>query len=80
MRRPSTAGQKDESPEPELAMSESEEDEDPVKKEERHQRRLTKEVKWLRSKLIRLKEKLKVAKKERETLRDVMKKNQVTLK
>lgn len=61
-------------------MSEDEEDDDPVKKEERRQRRLTKEVKWLRSKLIRIKEKLKAAKKERETLRDVMKKNQVTLK
>lgn len=43
-------------------------------------RRLVKEVKFLCSKLSKLKDKQKAARKERQNIRDAMKKNQLTLK
>lgn len=61
-------------------FSESDPDEPEEKKNERRQRRLTKEVKVLRSKLTKLKVKQEAAKKEKEALRQAMKKNHVILK
>lgn len=43
-------------------------------------RRLVKEVKFLRGKLIRLGDKEKLARKERQAIREAMKKNQLILK
>lgn len=79
-RRQSEAGQKDSSPEPELELSEEEEDEDEEKKAERAARRLQREVKMMCTKLIRLKDKERAAKRERENLRDAIKKNEGLLK
>lgn len=79
-RRQSEGGQKDSSPEPELELSEEEEDEDEEKKAARVVRRLQREVKMMCTKLIRLKDKERAAKRERENLRDAMKKNQGLLK
>lgn len=81
-RRQSEAVPRDSSPElePELEPSDGEEDEDEEKKAERLARRLVKEVKFLFSKLNRLKDKQKAARKERQNIRDAMKKNQLTLK
>lgn len=79
-RRQSEAPQKDSSPEPELELSDSEEEEDEEKKAERQARRLGREVKMMKTKLGRLKDKEKAAKKERENLREAMKKNQGLLK
>lgn len=79
-RRDSEAPQKDSSPEPEPEVSESDSEEDEATKEERRKRRLMREVKMLHTKLTRLKDKEKVAKKEREGLKDAMKKAQVALK
>lgn len=79
-RRQSEAGQKDSSPEPELELSEEEEDEDEEKKAERIARRLQREVKMLCTKLIRLKDKERAAKRERQNLRDTIKKNEGLLK
>ena len=61
-------------------MSEEEEEEDEEKKAERIARRLEREVKMLSTKLGRLKDKERAAKKERENLREAMKKNQGLLK
>lgn len=71
---------RDSSPEPDVESSEPEEDEDDEKKAERLKRRLAREVKFLSNKLGRLKEKQKAARKERQTIRENMKKNQLTLK
>lgn len=80
-RRQSEAQQKDSSPEPELDVSDAEdEEEDEEKKAERMARRLAREVKMMSTRLSRLKDKERVAKKERENLRDAMKKNQGLLK
>ncbi|GAB0086944.1 hypothetical protein DMENIID0001_011750 [Sergentomyia squamirostris] len=79
-RRDSEAPQKDSSPEPEPEVSESDSEEDEEVKEERKKRRLNREVKMLETKLSRLKEKEKVSKREREGLKDAMKKSQVALK
>lgn len=79
-RRQSEAQQKDSSPEPELELSEEEEEEDEEKKAERAARRLAREVKMMCTRLGRLKDKERAAKKERENLRDAMKKNQGLLK
>lgn len=53
---------------------------DEEKKAERLARRLAREVKMMSTKLQRLKEKERAARKERENLREAMKKNQATLK
>ncbi|XP_055691892.1 glutamic acid-rich protein isoform X2 [Lutzomyia longipalpis] len=79
-RRDSEAPAKDSSPEPEPEVSESDSEEDEATKEERRKRRLNREVKMLQTKLSRIKEKEKVARKERMGLKDAMKKTQVTLK
>ena len=79
LRRESEA-QHDSSPEPEPEVSESEDDEDEEKKQERQIRRLAREVKMLYTKLNRLKDKERAAKKERENLKDAMKKNHGLLK
>lgn len=71
---------KDSSPEPEPESSEGEEDEPEEKKAERLARRLGREVKNMKSKLSRLKDKHRACKKERMNLKDSMKKNQETLK
>ncbi|XP_059609035.1 titin isoform X2 [Phlebotomus argentipes] len=79
-RRDSEAPQKDSSPEPEPEVSESDDEEDEQAKEERRKRRLQREVKMLQTKLARIKDKEKVSKKEREGLKDTMKKSQAALK
>uniref|UniRef100_A0A1B0AJ64 WH2 domain-containing protein n=1 Tax=Glossina pallidipes TaxID=7398 RepID=A0A1B0AJ64_GLOPL len=61
-------------------FSASDPDEPEEKKNERRQRRLIKEVKVLRSKLTKLKVKQEAAKKEKEALKQAMKKNHVILK
>lgn len=63
-----------------MEQSDSEDDDNEEKKAERLARRLNREVKMLNTKLGRLKDKEKAAKKERENLRDAMKKNQGLLK
>lgn len=78
-RRQSEAVPKDGSPEPDLD-SDGDENEPEEKKAERLSRRLAKEVKFLKSKLGRLKDKQKACKKERLGLKDGMKKNQEILK
>lgn len=82
-RRQSEANPKDSSPEPDadlLSDAEEDEEEDEEKKAERLARRLTREVKMMSTKLVRLKEKERAARKERENLREAMKKNQGALK
>ncbi|XP_054747698.1 DNA ligase 1 isoform X2 [Anastrepha obliqua] len=80
-RRPSDVhGGRDSSPELDLEMSESDPDEPEEKKVERRERRLTKEVKVLRSKLTKVKVKREAAKKEKLALKQAMKKNHVILK
>ncbi|KRF79102.1 axoneme-associated protein mst101(2) isoform X3 [Drosophila virilis] len=80
-RRPSDAHfGRDSSPELELEMSESDPDEPEEKKTERRERRMGKEVKVLRSKLTKLKVKEEAAKKEKDALKQAMKKNHVILK
>ncbi|XP_023178457.1 tropomyosin-1, isoforms 9A/A/B isoform X4 [Drosophila hydei] len=71
---------RDSSPELELEMSESDPDEPEEKKTERRERRMGKEVKVLRSKLTKLKVKEEAAKKEKDALKQAMKKNHVILK
>ncbi|XP_030373473.1 DNA ligase 1 isoform X2 [Scaptodrosophila lebanonensis] len=71
---------RDSSPELELELSESDPDEPEEKKTERRERRLGKEVKVLRSKLTKLKVKQEAAKKEKDALKQAMKKNHVILK
>lgn len=60
--------------------TESEDEEDEEKKAAKAAKRLAKEVKFLKTKLVRLKDKNEAAKKERLALKEVMKKNQVQLK
>lgn len=79
-RRQSEAQNKVDGSDAELDLSETDEEEDEEKKAEKKAKHLIKEVKWLRSKLIRVKEKLKLAKKDREMLREIMKNNQTVLK
>lgn len=79
-RRQSVAPPHESSPEPDFSESESDENEDEEKKAQRRARRLTKEVKFLRAKLIRMDDKERVARKERQKIRDEMKKNQTVLK
>ncbi|XP_032589336.2 DNA ligase 1-like [Drosophila mojavensis] len=71
---------RDSSPELELELSESDPDEPEEKKTERRERRMGKEVKVLRSKLTKLKVKEEAAKKEKDALKQAMKKNHVILK
>ncbi|XP_060650937.1 DNA ligase 1 isoform X4 [Drosophila nasuta] len=71
---------RDSSPELDLELSESDPDEPEEKKTERRERRLGKEVKVLRSKLTKLKVKEEAAKKEKDALKQAMKKNHVILK
>jgi len=71
---------RDSSPELELELSESDPDEPEEKKTERRERRLGKEVKVLRNKLTRIKVKEEAAKKEKDVLKQAMKKNHVVLK
>lgn len=79
-RRPSEAHPNKESS-PELEPdTESEEEEDEEKKAAKAAKRLAKEVKFLKTKLARLKDKNEAAKKERLNLKEAMKKNQVLLK
>lgn len=63
-----------------LGLSESDEDEDDEKKAARKERRLGREIKLLHNKLNKLKIKQEAAKKERESLKQAMKKNQILLK
>lgn len=80
-RRQSEAVARESSPEPDFESSGAEdEDEDEEKKEARKARRLAREVKFLNGKLDRLKEKEETARRERQNIRDSMKKNQVVLK
>ncbi|XP_020811336.1 pinin isoform X1 [Drosophila serrata] len=80
-RRPSDANfGRDSSPELELEVSESDPDEPEEKKTERRERRSGKELKVLRSKLTKLKVKEEAAKKEKDALKQAMKKNHVILK
>ncbi|XP_043068209.1 axoneme-associated protein mst101(2) isoform X3 [Drosophila bipectinata] len=80
-RRPSDANfGRDSSPELEPEVSESDPDEPEEKKTERRERRMGKEVKVLRSKLTKLKVKEEAAKKEKDALKQAMKKNHVILK
>ncbi|XP_017083679.1 FK506-binding protein 5 isoform X2 [Drosophila eugracilis] len=80
-RRPSDANfGRDSSPELEPEISESDPDEPEEKKVERRERRSGKELKILRSKLTKLKVKEEAAKKEKDALKQAMKKNHVILK
>lgn len=80
-RRPSDVHTgRDSSPEFDLPLSESDPDEPEEKKNERRERRLTKEVKVLKSKLTKLKVKEEASKKEKDALKQAMKKNHVILK
>lgn len=80
-RRPSDANfGRDSSPELEPEVSESDPDEPEEKKVERRERRSGKELKILRSKLTKLKVKEEAAKKEKDALKQAMKKNQSILK
>lgn len=79
-RRQSEAAAKESSPEPDFDSSEDEDDMDYVQKCEKKARRLEREVKYLASKLHRLKDKQETSKKERQAIREAMKKNQLTLK
>nr|XP_017008551.2 inner centromere protein A isoform X3 [Drosophila takahashii] len=80
-RRPSDANfGRDSSPELEPEVSESDPDEPEEKKVERRERRSGKELKILRSKLTKLKVKEEAAKKEKDALKQAMKKNHVILK
>ncbi|XP_016949973.1 microtubule-associated protein futsch isoform X2 [Drosophila biarmipes] len=80
-RRPSDANfGRDSSPELEPEVSESDPDEPEEKKVERRERRAGKELKVLRSKLTKLKVKEEAAKKEKDALKQAMKKNHVILK
>lgn len=81
-RRQSEANARDSSPEPDADLSEAEpdEEEDEEKRAERLARRLTREVKMMSTKLVRLKEKEEAARRERGNTRDAMKKNQAILK
>ena len=80
-RRPSDAHTgRDSSPDFELELSESDPDEPEEKKQERREKRLVKEVKVLRSKLTKVKVKEEAAKKEKDALKQAMKKNHVILK
>lgn len=63
-----------------MELSESDPDEPEEKKTERRERRVGKEVKVLRSKLTKLKVKEEAAKKEKDALKQAMKKNHVILK
>ena len=80
-RRPSDVhGGRDSSPEFDLELSESDPDEPEEKKQERREKRLVKEVKVLRSKMTKMKVKQEAAKKEKQALKQAMKKNHVILK
>ncbi|XP_016978297.1 glutamic acid-rich protein isoform X2 [Drosophila rhopaloa] len=80
-RRPSDANfGRDSSPELEPEVSESDPDEPEEKKVERRERRSGKELKVLRSKLTKIKVKEEAAKKEKDALKQAMKKNHVILK
>lgn len=79
-RRQSEAVPKESSPEPDFESDENDDDLDEEQKAEKKAKRLEREVKYLRNKLVRLKEKQETAKRERQNIRDTMKQNQVTLK
>lgn len=79
-RRQSEVAAKESSPEPEYSSSEDEDEMTEEQKAEKKAKRLAREVKYLSGKLVRIKEKQEAAKKERQNIRDSMKKNQVTLK
>lgn len=79
-RRQSEAPIKDVSPEPDFESSGDDDDLDDEQKEARVKRRLNREVKYLKNKLDRLKDKQHAAKRERQAIRESMKKNQVILK
>lgn len=80
-RRQSEAAVKDVSPEPDFESSGGEDDDDDwIAKAARESRRLEREVKYLSAKLKRQKDKGMVAHKERQAIRDSMKKNQAVLK
>uniref|UniRef100_A0A336LL88 CSON010522 protein n=1 Tax=Culicoides sonorensis TaxID=179676 RepID=A0A336LL88_CULSO len=80
-RRPSEHQEKESSPEPTFTDSEDDGDEDDEeKKRQKAMRRLMREVKLLRFRLDKYKEKEQVAKQERKTLKEQMKANQKALK
>lgn len=80
-RRQSEAVPREGSPEPDFESSGSEdENEDEEKKAARLARRLTREVTFMSGKLNRLKEKQEAARRERQNIRDSMKKNQEVMK
>lgn len=81
-RQPSEHKEKEETPEPTLSSSEDEDadDDDEEKKRAKALRRLTREIKLLRFRLDKYKEKEAVAKKERQDLKEQMKNNQKMLK
>lgn len=79
-RRQSEAAAKETTPEPDFESSGPEDDElDEEQKAARMKRRLIREVKFLKGKLERLKDKQQAAQKERQAIRESMKKNQVVL-
>lgn len=79
-RRQSEVAVKETSPEPDFESSGDDDDLDDEQKAARLKRRLNREVKYLKNKLDRLKDKEQAAKKERQAIRESMKKNQVVLK
>lgn len=79
-RRQSEVAPKESSPEPDFESTDDEADLDAEQKFARKERRLAREVTYLGSKLIRLKEKEETARTERQSIRDNMKKNQILLK
>lgn len=79
-RRESEAATRDSSPEPEPEVSEGDDEEDEEKKEERKKRKLAREVRVMRHKLTRLKEKEEVARQEQHALKMVKKTQQQIMK
>ena len=79
-RRDSEAATRDSSPEPEPEVSDGDENEDEEKKAERKKRKVAREVRVMRHKLTRLKEKEMVAKQEREALKMAKKTQQLIMK
>ncbi|XP_055322723.1 bromo and FHA domain-containing protein DDB_G0267958 isoform X2 [Sitodiplosis mosellana] len=79
-RRQSEVPVKETSPEPDFESSGEDDDLDDEQKAARVKRRLNREVKYLKNKLDRLKDKQQAATKERQAIRESMKKNQVVLK
>lgn len=79
-RRESEAATRDSSPEPEPEVSDGGEDEDEEQKTERLTRRVAREVRVMRHKLTRLKEKEEMARQEQHALKMAKKTQQLIMK